>query len=209
MADVLATLTQFWQDHWQKIVTPLVSLAVGWYFGTRRAQRNFAKREFYDRLNVSLNILRDGKLQIRTLLEKRCEDIFLNSVAAGAVVDAARKTTEQDCLLNLPEKDYWYYLNSVLNEISEQFSEGQIKRDLGHPVKCEEYVICLTSEAAGNIRMRKVRAMVIQKKSLLGLQAEQPRLENASHATRWATLQFLAKAYAAQPHRFLTVELCM
>ena len=53
--DPLSTLVELWKDHWQKILTPLVSLAIGWYFGTRRAQRNFAKREFYDRLNVSLD----------------------------------------------------------------------------------------------------------------------------------------------------------
>ena len=55
-------------------------------------------------------------LLIRTLLEKSCEEIFLNKVAVETIVAAARKTTERNPLLPLPKEDYWYYLNAVLNE---------------------------------------------------------------------------------------------
>jgi len=208
MDEVIEVIFEKLDEHWVKFVTAGAFMLIGWFFGRRKAHRDFQRREFYDRLNVSLNIIRDGKLLIRTLLEKTGEEIFLNSTAANAIVEAGKKTTEADPLLPLPKDDYWYYLNSVLNEISEKFADGQLKRDLGLGVTCAQYVLCLTSEAAGNIRMRKIRAMLIQKSTLETLPEEQPQLAAASHATRWTTLQQLAKAYRETPHKFLTVEIC-
>ncbi|MEJ7596025.1 MAG: hypothetical protein WKF77_31330 [Planctomycetaceae bacterium] len=55
--------------------------------GRWRAAQSWQKREFFNRLNISLNSLHDGKLLIRTVLEKTCEDILLNKVA-----DAGRRS---------------------------------------------------------------------------------------------------------------------
>ncbi|WP_417848444.1 hypothetical protein [Thalassoglobus sp.] len=208
MVEFLDILFEKLEDHWVKIVTAAIFMFVGWLFGKRRAAKNWEKREFFDRLNVSLNIIRDGNLKIRTLNETRCELLFPNSQAAQAVIEAAKKTTLEDPILPLPEKDYWYYLNAVLNEISEQFATGALRSDLGLPVSCDQFVICLTSEADGNIRMRKVRAMVIRKSLLENLPKECPKLARKQHSTRWGTLQKLAAAYKTTPERFMVVELC-
>lgn len=208
MTEFLDVLFEKLDDHWVKLVTAAGFMLVGWVLGKRKASKDWDKREFFDRLNISLNIIRDGRLKLRTLNETRCELLFANSKAAQTVIDAAKKTTVDDPLLPLPEKDYWYYLNAVLNELSEQFAQGALREDLGLPVTCAEYVICLTSEADANIRMRKIRALIIRKSLLEALPEKCPKVDREQHQTRWRTLQKLAAAYEKSPHRFLTVELC-
>lgn len=165
--------------------------------------------EFFDRLNISLNAIRDGTLTIRTIAEESCLEVFLNSVAVSALIDAARHTTAEDPLLELREHDYWYYLNAVLNKVAEKFGEGQIRRDMGLPVTAVHYVLCLTSESAGEVRTRKIRAMLIQKSLLLNLPNEEPKYESPTHATRWKTLKYLAAQFQRTPYKFREVEICI
>ena len=128
---MLTPILDFLRDYWTEIVPVVLSAIVGWWFGKRRAKRAWQKREFLDRLNVSLTTIADGKLLIRTLMEKRCDEVFLNSVAAETVVSKANETTLDDPLLPLAKEDYWFYLNAVLNELSEKFADGALRRDLG------------------------------------------------------------------------------
>ncbi len=195
------------QQHLLKVVVGFVLMAAGWFIGHRRAQASWQKREFYDRLNFSLNYIDSGTLRLRTLAEHQCEAVFLNKAATDAVIKAAKATTEANPLLPLPEKDYWYYLNAVLNELSEQYSEGHLKRAQGVTVSAATYIICLTCEAAADIRMRKVRAMVIQKSLLLNLPPEAPHLEKSHHHTRWKTLKTMAEEFQKRPWQFLELEL--
>jgi hypothetical protein len=196
-------------DHWTKFATAALIAAISWYLGRRRARANWGRREFYDRLNISLNAFRDGTLTIRTIAEESCIEVFLNSIAVAALIDAARHTRPEDPLLELPERDYWYYLNSVLNKVAEKFGEGQIRRDMGLPVTTARYVMCLTSESAGEVRTRKIRAMMIQKDLLLNLPKDEPKFENPTHATRWKTLQYLAAQFQKTPYKFREVEICV
>ena len=159
-----------------KLATAVLFMAVGWIFGRRRARAEWRKREFFDRVNFSLNAIRDGVLTFRTIAEESCSEVFLNKVAVEALIDAARHTTADDPLLELPEHDYWYYLNAVLNEVAEKTSEGQIRRDMGLPVTTARYVICLTSESAGDIRTRKIRAMLIQKETVVEPAGRRPEI---------------------------------
>jgi len=207
--EIVQTVRTTIQDHAVKFVTGLVLMTIGWWIGKWRAQKNWKKQEFFDRLNFSLNTLEKGVLKIRTLSEKRCEDVFLNSVASDTVQKLARRTTEKDPMLAIPINDTWYYLNAILNELSEQFAVGLLRRDLGAPTQSAIYIIALTCEAAGEVRTRKVRAMVIQKSVLATLPAEIPKLEAPNHSTRWETLRFLSTEYAKNPTRFLEVELCV
>ncbi|MCA9090771.1 MAG: hypothetical protein KDA90_19285 [Planctomycetaceae bacterium] len=208
MQELIDLLVENAKEHYLKAVLAGAGMCIGWIIGRWRARRNWERREFYDRLNVSLNLISDNTLLIRTLLEKRCEEIFLNTAASKTVIDAARNTTLQDCLLPLKKEDYWYYLNAVLNEISEKFAEGPMLRAMGQQVQCQKFTICLTSEADGNLRMRKVRAMVIGETLLSNLPEEPPRFESPHHDTRWKTLKQLAAARTKSPEKFLTVELC-
>ena len=209
MSELIETLFEQFEEHWVKFVTAALFMGVGWFFGKRRAKSEWAKKEFLDRLNVSLTSIDDGTLEIRTIIEKACQEVFLNTVAAEAINVAARQTTEDNPLLPLAEDDYWYYLNAVLNEIAEKFAEGQIRRDLGLPVEVGTYLICLTCEKAGAVRTQKVRAMLVSESLLSNLPEKTPTFESPNHSTRWETLQFLAKTWKTAPHQFLEVELCM
>lgn len=197
------------REHAVKLVTGAVLMGIGWYIGKWRARAHWKKQEFLDRLNISLNMIESGTLKIRTLSEKRCEDVFLNSVAADTVQMLARRTTASDPLLPIPVDDTWYYLNAVLNDISEQFAVGTLKRDMGASGTSAVYLIALTCENAGEMRTRKIRAMVTKKSILTALPQEMPKTESPNHTTRWQTLQFLAAEYARNPKRFLEVELCV
>jgi hypothetical protein len=205
----LEVLLDYLHDHWVKFATAALFMAVGWFVGRRRARAEWRRREFFDRLNISLNALRDGTLAIRTIAEESCSEVFLNSVAVATLTDAARRTTPDDPLLELAEKDYWYYLNAVLNEVAEKFGEGQIRRDLGLPVTTARYIMCLTSECAGEVRTRKIRAMLVQKSLLLNLPAQEPKFESPNHATRWKTLKYLAVQIGRTPYKFLELEICI
>jgi hypothetical protein len=204
---LLHTLQDYLKDHAVKLITGLVLMGIGWYFGRKRAHADWKKQEFLDRLNLSLNSIDNGTLKIRTLSEKRCEEVFLNSAAADAIQKVARLTTAADPILPIAAAENWFYLNSVLNDLSEQFAVGLLKRDLGGNVSTATYVIALTCESSGEMKTRKIRAMVVRKSLLTNLPAELPTLESPRHITRWETLQFLAAEFLRNPARFMEVEL--
>lgn len=208
MRDLIEFAFEKLDENWIKIVSAMLLTAVGWAFGSWRAKRNWSKREFLDRLNISLNSIDNGTLKIRTLAEVDAESVFLNREASRRVVAAANRTTAADPILPLPKEDYWFYLNSVLNEVSERFAVGLLRRDLGGDVRTATYLMCLTCEAAGAARTRKVRAMLMRKDRLTNLPTERPALESANHDVRWQTLHALAEQYAKNPWRFLEIELC-
>lgn len=189
------------------IVVGIVAGGIGWYIGFWRARAKWRRREFFDRVNFSLNTISDGKLLIRTIIEKAGEEVFLNKPATDALLSAAQKTTPDNPIIPLPKDDYWYYLNSVLNEISERFSHGHLKRDLGVEMVSERYLVCLTNECAGDIRTRKLRAMLIRKSLLQKLPEKRPEFESPNHSIRWETLLILAKEYAERPYQFLELEI--
>jgi len=81
MDELIESLRGLIEDNWTKLASGLAMMVVGWWIGKRRAQSAWRKKEFLDRLNVSLNSIHDGRLLIRTVLEKSCQEIFLNTVA--------------------------------------------------------------------------------------------------------------------------------
>lgn len=209
LEQLLHTLQDYLKDHAVKLITGLVLMAFGWYFGRRRARLAWKKQEFFDRLNVSLNTIENGVLKIRTLSEKRCEAVFLNSAAVDEIIKCAAKTTAANPILPISDDENWFYLNSVLNDLSEQFAVGLLKKDMGGKVDTATYLLALTCEAAGEMKTRKIRAMVIKRTTLLNLPAEMPKLELSRFSTRWSTLQFMASEYAKNPNRFLEIELAV
>ncbi len=191
-----------------EILIPVITGLIGWSWGRQRATAKWKKREFFDRLNISLNIVEDGELKIRTLVEKRLEEVFLNSAARQTVLCKAQETSAEDSILPLAEDEYWYCLNPVLNEISERFAAGHIKRDMGLPINSMTYVVCITCEVSGEMRQRKVRAMMMQKAVIENF-PETLKVSEPHHNTRVKTLRQLAAEYAKNPHRFIELEVCL
>lgn len=204
---VIQFMTDFVREHWEGAAFSLFCLVFGAWWGKRRARNAWTKKEFHNRINVSLNTIQDGTLRIRTLLETNLEEIFLNSVAVEMVTAAIPKAVEGKPILAVDKADVWYLLNAVLNEISERFALGSIKKDLNVPTTTGIYLVCLTYEVSGAIRTRKVRAMVIQKDQLLNLPDEMPKLERPQHSTRYETLKKMAEVYRQEPEHFLEVEI--
>ena len=208
--DWRALAEQLWtilRDHWLKALVSLALLGIGTWWGRRRARREWERKRFLNRLNFSLNTLRDGKLEIRTLAEMNCRDVFLNDYAAERVQAAAERTTKANPMVPLEKDERWFILNSVLNEVSERFAEGFVRRDMGMPVTTHTYLISLTYENAGDLKTRKIRAMLMRKDVLLNLPAEPPAFERPHHAIRFETLHALAKAYRVDPTNFLEIDL--
>lgn len=209
MAPLIEGLVEWLQGNWVKAVGSLGLLALGWVVGRWRAQQRWRSKEFLDRLNFSLNLIEVGVLRIRTLIEKDCDDVFLNREALVRLRRVVGKTTPEDPLIPIYREEVWYYLNAALNEVSEKFAEGHLRRDNGLAVTTSRYLLCLTNEADGEVRTRKMRVMLIRKELLENLPADAPRLESPSHATRWRTLQQMAKAYRQTPFKFIEVELSL
>ena len=209
MNDALASLIDYLRENWPELLWIVAAAGVASYLGGRRARSRWRNHDFLDRLNVSLTSIEEGKLRIRTILEMDCQDIFLNASAAKTVVKLARQTTEEDPVLPIPDADCWQYLNAVLNEISERFAIGQIKRDLGLPVERGEYVLCLTCEKSGLVRTQKIRGMLLRKTLLANIPKEEPQYESPSHETRWKTIQQLAGQYQKNPQRFIEMDICL
>ena len=201
------------RQNWPRILIPVVAAGAGMWWGRRQARREWAKKEFLRRLNVSLNTLVDGKLLIRTLYEGDLDEVFRNDVAVRRVLAAARKTTAANPILPVDKDESWFLLNSVLNTLSQRFAEPVLRRDAGQPVTVVRYVFCLTSEVAGAARTRKVRAMFVREDTLDRFAGEflqaAPQLESPNHDTRVRTLRTMAEKRRAEPHNFMAMEICV
>jgi len=207
MREVIEILIEQLEEHWIKFLTAACFMLVGWMMGKRRERLKWEQRSFLDRLNVSLNSLAENRLRIRTLIEKPGEEVFLNKVAFSRLIKYAEQTRLGEPIIPIPEADRWFYLNSVLNEVSEQFNLGQLAADNQLPVKRQSYLLCLTREAEGDVRTQKIRAMLIRKDQLLALPETAPELERPRHLTRWQTLQRMAQMYQTTPSHFVEIEI--
>lgn len=211
----MQALIEFLSDPIFALVVPVVTFGIGRWWGRRRARKEWRTKSFMHRITVSLNHLEpvedDGVLlQIRTLLEEDIEAMVKNDVAVQHLLAAADRTTEADPIIHF-EKDGWYLLNAVLNEIAEKFADGTMADDLGLPVKRSDYTLCLTNERAGDVKIRKIRAMVMQTEKLANLADIAPascrRVERENHETRWRTLEAMSRQLETHPGDFMTIEI--
>ncbi|HEY8506103.1 MAG TPA: hypothetical protein VIL46_16070 [Gemmataceae bacterium] len=191
------------------IVTGVFSFTVGRWWGRRAARREWERKEFLGRINVSLNILAEGKLKIRTIMERTLDEVFQNAVAVEKVREASRKVTPENPFLPMAKEDRWYLLNFVLNAVAEHFTAGLVRKDAGEPVRAVTYAISLTCELVGDERIRKVRAMLLREDLLREFPyvTTMPELEREWHAVRVDTLRRAAELYRREPDNFLLMEL--
>lgn len=208
------TTNQLILDHWIKflVTTGIFLLTTSW--GIVRAWHALRNRTFYRRFHFSLNLIENGKLLIRTLDEEDAGRVLLdNSSAIDGVINAAKKTTEGNPFLELEPGLQWLALNSALNELSRIVPcQGLFYRDWGHPVETHTYVLGLTCEKDKDVRMRKVRLMIIREKLLQQIgdpKCTMPAVEQESHTVRWRTLKTMAQLYAKQPKLFMKFEVSL
>lgn len=208
MKAIIDSLLEYLASNWPELIWIVIVAGCASYFAGIRSRRRWKHRNFLDRLNVSLTSVDGGLLKIRTIFEMDINDVFLNQAASARVLEMARNTTAENPILAIAKEDVWYYLNPVLNELSERFALGFLQSDAGRAVGTETYLLCLTCEKAGAVRTQKVRAMLVRKKLLEQLPEDEPRYESPTHSTRWTTLLQMKQCWQAQPHNFVNLELC-
>ncbi|MEZ6091278.1 MAG: hypothetical protein R3C05_25330 [Pirellulaceae bacterium] len=175
MQNVFDSLLKYVAGNWPELIWIVIAAGAASYLAGRKSRTLWRNREFLDRLNVSLTSIQDGRLKIRTILEMDINDIFLNRAASSKIVELAKQTVPGDPLIPISDDDSWYYLNAVLNEISERFAVGHLRQDAGLATTAEQYLLCLTCERAGTVRTQKIRAMLVRKRLLEELPAEEPK----------------------------------
>jgi hypothetical protein len=192
-------------------VSTIVSFLVGRWWGNYQARLQWARKDFLGRIIVSVNLLQEGRLRIRTIMERTLEEMFPNALVVQTVREEAERTTKESLMLPLVKEDCWYILNFVLNHVAEHFTEGVIKLDAGVPVTKTTYALFLTCEQVGEERIRKVRAMMLRKDPLENFPYadSMPNVENPWHTDRILTLRNAAQAYRTNPEMFLSLEVCV
>ncbi len=193
------------------VVTSLAAFLFGRYYGRWKAHREWESKEFLNRVIISLNILSEGTLKIRTVLERSIEEVFLNPIAIEKIQAAVKLCTTDNPILPIPKEDRWYLLNFVLNSVAEHFVAGQLKLDAGEKVTVLRYALFLTCEVVGDERIRKVRAMLVRRDLLENFPYPDtmPALENPWHSDRIKTLRRAAALLKAEPDNFLILETCV
>ncbi|MEK7487388.1 MAG: hypothetical protein AABZ60_23920, partial [Planctomycetota bacterium] len=157
---------------------------------------------------VEVNGEKKLTLKLRTIFEKDIHDIFLNDQAIGIVRERAMQTQPGHPVLLFEKEDAWFILNYVLNEISEKFAQGLIKRDMGLPTTTKNYLFCLTCEREGALRIQKIRIMLMEKEKFEKFPMEgELVLDSPIHTIRVKTLRHMKELYQKEPHHFMRVEI--
>ncbi len=182
----------------------LVAALAGRSWGRYQAKRKFERRDFLDRLHVSLNMLGGGQLRIRTVVERPLADVVLNEVVKNKITAAARRATSENPILMLPEQDASFVYNCVINTTAEHFCSGCVRADSGHPVNTTVYALFLTCEPVSDMRQQKIRAVLVKRQHLIEFPYADsvPQLEHKWHSDRVNTLRCAAALYKTRPELF-------
>ena len=211
----METALTFLKDHWSKFIGLIVGfIPVLW--GIYRARREWRKREFMSRFSISLNVLRQDAegttLWLPAAGEYDLEEVFhRNRMAVKIVRKAASLTTpEEPFLLTIPEDDRASILNEVANRVEVMLREGSFAVLAGLPVRFVPVVLGLTCEKGADVRIRKVRAMVVEESLLRGIdQIGEVRFDKPHHVVRLQTLRHMAKLYADKPNMFVRLVVAL
>jgi len=205
---------EFLGDIWKELLIGLITFLLGYFWSQLKSLKEWNSKEFRDKINISLNILEplennEYKLEIRTLLETKLKLNIHNNKVKDLINKAIDETKPGKPLLIFKKKDAFYILNAILNQLANQFSNGILKKDLGIPVTSEWYTFCLTYEKEQNVRMQKLRVLIIKRDLLKNFPDNSVFvLESFNHDVRIQTLQILKQELKEHPHCFMNIELC-
>src|SRR5579859_5764591 len=187
---LLDHLTQWLADNWGKLFGLLTFLTVlPAYF---RARYLWRRRMFLTRVNFSLNFLEGGTLKFRTIRENDLAHVLLNNAHAIRLLMKAARAKRPGSFLLFSEQEAWTILNTLLNELSAQFSEGYLARCMGLPTESDWYTIGLTCEKHDVLKTTKIRLMIVPRRLLLDLDKYEPsavQFEQPHHHIRLDTLK--------------------
>ncbi len=211
----LGTMLAFVKDYWW-LISFLVLTLVPILWGIYRARRQWRTREFMSRFSISLNILRhdDGRpvLWIPAAAEFELDEVFhRNKTAMSIVLKAAHATTpEEPFLVTIPEDDRRSILNEVANRVEVMAHEGSFAALAGLPVHYVNVVVGLSCEKGADVRIRKIRALVVEESLLRNIdRLNDVRFDKPHHAVRRQTLRHMARLYADKPDLFTRVPVAL
>jgi hypothetical protein len=162
-----------------------------------RRRGEWLRKQFMGQVNFSLNYVNGGTLVMRTLLETKASEVWLNDYGVKKVFGAAEKTTVEQPFLSMDDPGDMDFLNrAVLNVISERFGEMFLAKALGAPVRTGTFVFGVTYERYEDIRTLKLRVILIEAKVLEELfgadgLADKMTLTHPTYKARRATLKVL------------------
>jgi hypothetical protein len=165
--DLPPGVADFARDHGAKLTAAASWLGLGWLYFRRRSE--WARKEFRQQVNFSLNYLIDGKLAMRTLLELPARDVWLNDRGVKLVLAAAGRTTADQPFLDLPDPaDAAFLDRAALNVLSEKFADVYLAQSMGLPVATAAYRYAVTCERFDVMRTIKLRVLVAREADLAG-----------------------------------------
>src|SRR5947209_10474626 len=108
---------------------------------------DWARKQFLDQVNFSLNLVAEGRLVMRTLLERPARDVWLNDLGVSQVRQAAQRTTPEHPFIELADPaDMDFVHRAILNVLSEKFADAYLAQSMGLPVRSETYRFAITME---------------------------------------------------------------
>jgi hypothetical protein len=213
--NLLENTLAFLTEHWPK----LLGLALGFLpvlWGIYRARRQWRAREFMSRFSVSLNVLRHEPggtvLWIPAAGEYDVAEVFhRNRTAAQIVRKAALATTpDEPFLTTIPDDDRASILNEVANRVEVMLRAGSFAALAGLPVRFVPLVIGLTCEKGADVRIRKIRALVVDESLVRNIDTiAGAGFDKPHHVVRAQTLRRMAKLYAEKPGLFARVVVAL
>jgi hypothetical protein len=161
------------------------------------------------RFSVSLNVLRQDHggtvLWIPAAGEFDLEEVFHRNRTAVKIVRRAASATTPDepFMVTIPEDDRAPILNEVANRVEVMLREGSFAALAGLPVRFIPLVIGLTCEKGADVRIRKIRALVVEESLLRNIgQIAEVRFDKPHHAVRALTLRRMARLYTEKADFF-------
>ncbi len=149
------------------ILTTSVSLLVA-AFVAYRTRSEWHAKQFTSQVNFSLNAVRNGRLEMRTLLETPTRAVWINDFGRAAVMRAAQATTASQPFVKLKNpEDMASVKRAALNILSQMFAQAYLAEALGLPVATRTFYFAVTFERHATMRTRKFRVLIVERQELL------------------------------------------
>lgn len=178
----------FLLEHWDLVLLVVTWAGIGLMAVRRR--RDWRLKQFARQVNFSLTYLESDpssgqdRLTLRTLLELKAADVWLNEYGVRKVQRAAARTTLAEPFLRIePSTDMELVKHAVLNVLSERYSDAFVAQAVGLEVRMQAFLFGLTWERYGEIKTHKLRVIVVRRSDLELLFGPQQKAKHLSFAT--------------------------
>ncbi len=174
---VVSTITIF-------IATTITGFTLFW-----RERKEWRNAHFESRINISLNLVFNNKLHIRTVNEREVKNVILSVYARKLLKKSVNKTTLEEPFLKFEtESDAWMVYNEIINAISGIYGMQLLANAGSDDYKENRFLIALTWEHDSDITIQKLRVMMVTAETLEKLSEPDISLESSFHKARIGTL---------------------